>query len=209
MEDWSTTKIRGKKERIAIVHANQLLKKAESVEPKITNDLSEVVSQGTGKLEDMDFLFKGKDSLISKLIEKSNLKWITIEEYAGKITDVLRYTDVSEEQKLAQDYFKIIESLKNKAYNIIKVRNTFNVPDSVYRGINTLVKDKTGIGYVFELQFHTPESLKVNKINHKLYEEYRLSTTNNLRKCYLAFIMAQNSKNVPVSTNVEKIRDAG
>lgn len=31
--------------------------------------------------------------------------------------------------------------------------------------------------YVFEFQFHTPESLVIKEVNHKLYEKERLKET--------------------------------
>ncbi len=43
-----------------------------------------------------------------------------------------------------------------------------NVP---YRGVNTKIQSPTGI--IFELQFHTTESLVVKTVEHNIYELIR------------------------------------
>jgi hypothetical protein len=66
------------------------------------------------------------------------------------------------------------------------------------------VADKTG--YVFELQYHTPESIKVKEINHKLYEKQRLDSTPVARKEELNAQMIKNAASIPIPPSVEKIK---
>ncbi len=66
---------------------------------------------------------------------------------------------------------------------------------------------KTSNGYIFELQFHTSQSLKIKEKNHKLYEEARLSSTKLERKEELKVIMKNNTKKVPIPMKVEEIKD--
>lgn len=128
---------------------------------------------------------------------------MTIAEYAKEITDALRYTVVSSVDNLTKDYFTIVENLKKRGYTLIEVTNTFPNIDSTYRGINTLVENKNG--YVFELQFHTPQSLEIKNVNHKLYEEERLASTPDDRKRKLLKMELENSNKVDAPINSEKI----
>lgn len=135
---------------------------------------------------------------------KSKAKNISIKECAEKITDVLRYTNVSDPNYLVKDYFNFVDSFIEEGYNFIEVKNTFGIAGP-YKGINTLVSDNQG--YIFELQFHTPQSLEIKEINHKLYEEWRLDTTSEKRKKELAIEMQKNAEEIKIPESVDKIKD--
>lgn len=95
--------------------------------------------------------------------------------------------------------------MEKKGYTFVEIANTLKVETSAYRGINTLMKTKDG--YVFEFQFHTPQSLEVKEINHKLYEEQRLGDTPIERKNELALQMVKNSRSIETPVGVERIID--
>lgn len=183
--------------------AENLIEKAKKQDKIVTPIMKEIVDTGTGHLEGIDFRIKGLDSLSRKIKEKSVKKGISMEEYSNKVTDILRYTNVSEPSKLSNDYFKIVEGLKNKGYNVIEVTNSFGTPG--YKGINTLVKSPDG--YIFELQYHTPESFRIKELNHKLYEEFRLDSTNLSRKKELAKMMNDIFNKVKLPRDIDRIRN--
>lgn len=189
---------------IASSEAEKLLSKARVKDQVITPILEDAVNGGSGHLEGLDYRIKGKESLTRKLISKSNQKEVSIEEYSKKVTDVLRYTNVSDANKLVNDYKTIVEKLNNKGYNLIEVTNTFNV-SGPYKGINTLVKDSAG--YVFEFQFHTPQSLEIKEINHKLYEEQRLDSASSKRKQELIDAMITNAEKVDIPIHIDEIKN--
>ena len=172
--------------------AGRLLEKAKATEPNITNDLKDAIANSNhSKLEGLDYRIKSQDSLERKLRDKAEEKNIFISDYAKKVTDVIRYTSVANNKNFTEEYFKTVESLKKKKYTQVEVTNTFSGTGS-YKGVNTLMKSKDG--YVFELQFHTPESLKAKKENHKLYEEAQLSSTSEVRKIKLYTMMRADIK---------------
>lgn len=90
-----------------------------------------------------------------------------------------------------------------KGYNIIEINNTFPIPNTTYKGINTLVKNSDG--YIFELQFLTYQSLKIKEENHKLYEKSRLPSTPSEEKKKLVKKMIENSKKVIIPNNINEI----
>ena len=80
----------------------------------ITPMLKEIVSKGSGKLEGLDFRIKSEEALERKLKSKSKQKGTAVNEYANKVTDVLRYTNVSKEENLVADYDIIVKELHMK-----------------------------------------------------------------------------------------------
>jgi hypothetical protein len=139
-----------------------------------------------------------------KIRDKAAAKNVTIDDYSQHVTDVLRYTNVSDGNKFTEDYFTIIDSMKKKGYTLVEVKNSFT-SNGPYRGVNTVVMSKGR--YRFELQFHTPKSLAVKEKNHGLYEEQRLAATSAERKKALNDEMMSNAEMIPLPDGVDKIQN--
>lgn len=169
----------------------------------MTNDLINFTSSTTGSLEGLDYRIKSVESTTRKIKDKSQEKRISPEEYSNQVTDILRYTFCSDENNLVKEFFDIKNNLENKGYNIIEINNTFPILNATYKGINTLVKNS--YGYIFELQFHTYQSLKIKEENHKLYEKSRLPSKPNEEKKKLVKKMIENSKKVISPNNIDEI----
>ena len=185
--------------------AEKLISIAKEKDIVITKDLQSIIDKTNGRLAGLDYRIKSTDSLVRKLIDKSEAKGISVDEYASKITDILRYTNVSTTKNFTGDYYSIIDNLIKKSYNIVEVTNTLGDINASYRGINCLVSDKDG--YIFELQFHTEESLNIKEVNHKLYEELRLKTTNKARQLELYKEMQKKSTEIPMPPDITKIKN--
>lgn len=121
------------------------------------------------------------------------------------MTDVLRYTQVSDPDNLAEDCLLAMDNLRKMGYSTVEATNTLKYTNAVYRGINTLVRAPDG--YVFELQYHTPQSLEIKEINHKLYEEQRLASTSIARKLVLKKQMRDNARKIEMPIGIEKVDD--
>ena len=181
----------------------ELIDKAKYHDKQVTNDLINFTSKTSGNLEGLDYRIKSVESTTRKIKDKSNEKKISTEEYSNQVTDTLRYTFCSNKNNLVKEFFDIKNNLENKGYNIIKINNTFSIPNTTYKGINTLVKNSDG--YIFELQFHTYQSLKIKEENHKLYEKSRLPSTPSEEKKKLVKKMIENSKKVIIPNNINEI----
>ena len=199
--DWRTTK-----------NVMQKATNAEKIE-KISKTLIEASKLGSGTVNykvgnktSLDYKYKGFDSLFRKITTKSASKGMSKEEYAEKITDALRFTNLSPTETLTDDYFKMVKDLESKGYQMVEVTNTF-ADYTTYRGINTLVKSPDG--YVFELQFHTSESMEIKEINHKLYEEERkLDKVKDAKRIEeIAKQENANAKSIPTPPKVEEIKN--
>lgn len=191
--------------REAEIYADDKLNHINKIEPDITKFLKEVSSTENSELFGLDYKIKSKESLVRKIISDSKEKRIALKEATNQINDVLRYTILNDEDSFTNKYFKIVGKMKEKGYNIIRVKNTFK-QDVVYKSINTLVKNN---GDIFELQFHTPKSVEVKEGGlHKLYEIQR---SLNKEKDYkeweaLANKMIKLSNTIPIPKNIERIK---
>lgn len=193
-------------EEEAELYADYKLKHINKIEPEITKFLKDVSNSENSELFGLDYRIKTKESLIRKIISDSKEKAIPIKETTNQINDILRYTMINDYESFTYKYFKVIEKMKEKGYNIIRVKNTF-VDGVTYKGINTLVQTKSGD--IFELQFHTPESIKVKEDDlHKIYEKQRLLNKNKDKKKWdsLTEEMIQISNTIPIPKNVERIK---
>lgn len=184
--------------------AESMIAKAKEVEPQITDNLKEIVKNSGGKLEGLDFRLKGESSLKRKLKSEMLETGLNIDDVSSKMYDLVRYTSVAETDKISQHYLNVIEDMKRKGYNVVRVKNTLGNENAMYRGINCVIETKDG--YKFELQFHTPESLENKEINHKLYEEYRLDDTSGSRKKELQKQMIDNLKKLKKPVDIDKIK---
>ena len=187
-------------------YADYKLKHINKIEPEITKFLKDVSNSENSELFGLDYRIKTKESLIRKIISDSKEKAIPIKETTNQINDILRYTMINDDESFTYKYFKIIEKMKEKGYNIVRVKNTF-VDGVTYKGINTLVQTKSGD--IFELQFHTPKSIKVKEDDlHKIYEKQRLLDKDKDKKKWdsLTEEMIQISNTIPIPKNVERIK---
>lgn len=92
-----------------------------------------------------------------------------------------------------------------KGYNIIENNKAFPILNATYKGINTLVKNSDG--YIFELQFHTYQSLQIKEQNHKLYEKSRLTSTPSEEVEKLTDIMIESSIKIRKPKDIDDIVD--
>lgn len=182
---------------------DRLIDEAKKNDKLTTKDLVASCSKTLGRLEGLNERIKSVESTTRKVKDKSQEKGISPEEYSKQVTDILRYTFCSNENNLVKEFFDIKNSLENKGYNIIEINNTFSILNATYKGINTLVKNSNG--YIFELQFHTYQSLKIKKQNHILYEQARLISTPSEEVERLTDIMIDNSIKIKTPVNIDNI----
>lgn len=126
------------------------------------------------------------------------------EKASKDIKDVLRYTYIVDDKLFYNCFPKIRETLKDKGYNFYRIKNSLKRKGVMYRGVNTVVKMPDG--YLFELQFHTSDSLEIKEIVHKLYEEYRQLNPNSNRAKILEKQMIEISDSVAIPKGAEMIK---
>ncbi len=136
---------------------------AIKLEPEITKYLKKLGKKYNGKLEGLNYKFKGRE----KLYEKAYVKNI------DNIRDLLRYTFVFKDSDYTEGVYHIYSELeKNKMFKTKHswIKQKWCLGD-MYQGINTSWEYKS---FIFELQFHTKIShkMKTTGILHDLYDKY-------------------------------------
>ncbi|MFV0382333.1 MAG: phage minor capsid protein [Breznakia sp.] len=185
--------------------AFNMLKKAREVEPNITSNVETAVKENGAKLYGKQWRLKTEQSLERKIRSDMLDGGITLDEVKTSIYDNVRYTSILNDETFVKQYDGIIESLQEKGYNLTRLKNTLGDENAMYRGVNALVKTKDD--YIFELQFHTQESIKIKNEIHPLYEEFRLDATSLERKKELQTEMMKLSKSLKVSKDVKDIKN--
>lgn len=105
--------------------AENEINKLKPYEKNITSILKSIEHDNRLKLVGLDFRFKSVESLSRKIIADSKEKEISMEDAAKGINDKLRYIFVTKENDFTNNYFKTAEILRDKGYNIVRVKNTF------------------------------------------------------------------------------------
>jgi len=177
----------------------RLLAAAEAAEPQMTAFIVSIVEQLGGRLDGLDYKLKTRVSLTRKIrtfvqnvqrdaaakgetmsqcmAEETILLLHTCE--PGKaglpiVVDTLRYTVVFPADKYTAGVSAIREQLTESQYTTFDQKN-FWIGTQVFRGINDCYKVPTqdDLHFIFELQFHTDESLEAKTEGHKIYRVFR------------------------------------
>ena len=158
----------------ALSLAKKLVKESMIQEPNINKDMLDLQKKGI-KIVGLNNKIKNIDSLTRKIITDSLIENITINEASNKISDVIRYTLVIDNDIYSKEIKNILDTLKNKGYIINKFKNYWG--NQKYQGINVSLSINN---VKFELQFHTSESYYIKEnITHVHYEKEREYIDNN------------------------------
>ena len=174
--------------------AAELLSIASAYEKNITPILQLAANNlGVRLIADPKTKLKSKDSIVSKLNRKP-----------GVLRDILRYTFIIQPKISDENDFgemvRAIHIILNR-YGIVSTTQSKNYfcPGNIYKGVNETFL-YVSANYLFEIQFHTPLSFSTKMDMHKLYEQYR-ETSSNEEKCNLFKIMKDANEKIKVSYN--------
>lgn len=135
-------------------------KKLVEKEPEYSKQMISLAKQCDTVLIGYNFRLKTLKSLKDK-INRPGTDASTYE-----LTDTVRYTFQANDAKTVT---RIMDKLVESGYTVDKFKNTWLLPESVYRGIN--VKLVSNTGDVIEVQFHTIDDLVIKEYNHAYYYE--------------------------------------
>lgn len=164
-------------------------------EPLITKDMKEVARLNSVEMYGLEHRIKTKESYLEKV--KKN-------ESDYEVKDIIRYTFGTENpDNYVENVNKIIDSLKEKGYNIYESKNYW-LDDSPYKGLNTTIIERDG--QKFEVQFHTKESYAAKEATHKYYEiQRKLTDKHSAEYIEITDKMYDISDTVKVPKGIDKI----
>lgn len=154
-------------------------KLATVVEPEkvVTPDLQELSTANGGEMFGLKHRFKSVESFTRKVkddIEDS--VGVPLADIVENVNDGLRYTVVYDEENYTDRVDATLDALMEKGYKPYdsKFKNYWGRDD--YKGLNLVLGAPDGTR--FELQFHTPTSIKTKvDESHPIYEKLRVSTS--------------------------------
>jgi hypothetical protein len=157
------------------------------------------------ELVGLKFRVKSEGSLARKILgDAAEQPDRSLADIAASNKDNLRYTLQIDPAKYAEQIPQHLRALEEQGYTVTSFKNTWG-PDKAYQGVNTNLK--TPDGYTFELQFHTADSFNMKEnVNHKLYEEHRLTTTPAERKSELWQQMIDNQATIDRPPGAEGLK---
>ena len=160
--------------------------RARASEPAITMDMLEIAHELGTSMEGLEYSVKTASSVCSK-IERKTDKAIkagqqpkTATEYVEETGDLIRYTQVAKNSRLATVARQTVQKLTQLGYTVEKLDNKYLNPEGRYKAIHLDVISPQGIS--FEVQLHSPETLAAGKATHGMYEEWRRPETSPQRK---------------------------
>jgi|LGOV01.1.fsa_nt_gb SPP1 gp7 family putative phage head morphogenesis protein len=174
----------------------RMYKKALKNEPEISKDIKKIAKKEGFEIAGFKYRLKTKESYLRKVKNKKQ---------GYIVNDIIRYTYISEPEKLVTKTLKTLEVYKDEGYNIIVIKNSWVDDFNPYNGINTVLESSSG--QTFELQFHTKESfdLKNGKL-HELYEKARVLNFESKEYIELEEKMFQLSSRLKTPKNIKDVK---
>jgi len=189
-------------EQTAHEAAQSAVAQARKVEPSLTRSINRLAERHGARVEGLDFRIKGVDSLARKIQDDMDRFRVTAGQAAADVSDINRYTLVLPASRYSAGAQAAIDDLRASGATV-RVKNYWAVPSNPYQGVNCVVTLRDGTRY--ELQFHTPDSLRIKEHElHGLYEQRRASRDAALR-ARLNQEMFQVAAGIPVPASVDRI----
>lgn len=171
--------------------------RAAAAEPQISDALLDIVcAKHNAKLDRFNHRLKSVDSLARKIKSDAVAKRVSYAKAAREIRDVVRYTAVLDDNNYWDEGDAILADLQTRGFRVTKNPQRWDC-NGGYKGRNAaLIAAPSGVE--FELQLHTPASLRVSSENHTRYEELRELSTSEQRKQELRDEMKAAFSSVPL-----------
>nr|WP_279323525.1 DUF1073 domain-containing protein [Clostridium botulinum] len=173
-------------------------------EKVITTVMNDIAKELNSKMYGLEFSVKTASSVEDKIARKKKIGF-TEKEAIESMGDIVRYTQLCEHDKIADNTLKTIEILTEKGYDVIEIDNKYLDTISDYKGVH--INAISPEGQKFELQIHSEESMDVKNKIHPLYEEARNVNTSKERSKELSQIMKNISSKLPKPKDIDNIKN--
>ena len=188
--------------------ASRIYNTAKKKEPAITKNMK-FISEVTGaKLYGLENRLKTKDSIERKIKTDSKEKFIGIAEAANDIKDSVRYTLISDNNKFVKNYNETVGILTDFCgCEEVRCKNYFQLYKEgkvKHKSVQSVFKDKDG--FVFEVQFQTPESQDAKNKKLPIYNERRKPGLSRQRQIELERQMEALAEAVSDPKDISKIK---
>jgi hypothetical protein len=188
--------------------------RAAAIEPALSTQLAQLVgdadpqryeSPPPAELFGYEYRLKATEKIAEKIERVMVEDGLTREEAAANIKDSVRYTVHFSEDDFGDAAQQVVNELRaDPEVDKVLVKNTWPPEKGIaYKGVNANVYRKDG--FVYEIQFHTPESQVVKDEMHVLYEEQRVLWPSNPRWQELEDQMQAMGNSQPTPRDATKV----
>lgn len=154
--------------------ADEYVNAARLNEPEVTALIKNLAAEPQVALHGMEHRLKSRKSILRKLHLQAGPSRAARD---VELNDTLRYTFVIDDDPPGthtRNVATILRSLEESGQKVSRVKNYWPAGDN-YSGVNSVLQAPSGL--LWELQFHTPDSLRVQFETRAQYEELRAVDT--------------------------------
>jgi len=180
--------------------ADEIFAKAQAAEPLVTPVLVQLAREHGGEMVKLEHRLKTKSSTMRKLNKRMVDKGLALQ--AVIIDDALRYTMRIDDEPPGRHLDGVkstLAALEGRGHRVDKLKNYWPAGDN-YSGLNCAMR--TASGMPWELQFHTKQSLEVQRSTRAWYEELREVDTPAERKRELFDLMTKSWDEAPIPQHI-------
>ena len=148
----------------------------EIEEQAVTPAMRRIEAEDPGRhLAGLEHRLKGQERLTEKVE-----KWLSaqpdlrVDDAFKLVKDAIRYTFVYSEERYTEGVYADSNRLDSAGFEPVDRQNSWK--EDQYKGINGRWREP-GSGILFEVQFHTQESVDAKEVTHPAYERIRDPTT--------------------------------
>jgi len=189
-----------------------VLAETRAVEGRTTGDVIAAIPAGA-RPHGLEFRMKSPKSLARKLRQRATRSGAEsdaagLQATSGKLTDLLRYTAVTERHDdLPSTVETTISGLQQRGYTVVSAEHSY-VGGNTYKGIHVLVQH--GDERPVEVQFHSELSQGVKDENHVDYEVERDRRTKPYEERFAAYKrMTSRSSSIPRPAGLDGLVEIG
>lgn len=187
--------------------ADKVYDRASKNEPEITKDIVGSVSESGAKMYGLQYRLKQPTSIAGKIASDSKEDGVSFVESSRGIKDSVRYTAISNNEDFVKNYKSIKSNLESKGYEETRCKNFFvkyQNGEVQHKAVQCTYKSPKG--FIFEVQFQTPESQAAKDLKVPLYEERRRRGVSDKRASELEAQMRNLAERVPYPNDISEIK---
>ncbi len=175
--------------------ADEYVDAASASEPEVTALIQKLATEKGLALDGIEHRLKSRKSILRKLHLRAGT---SAKPQDVELNDTLRYTFIISDVPPGthtRSVAAILRSLEESGHVVSRVKNYWPAGDN-YSGVNSVLQTPSGL--LWELQFHTKDSLRVKTKTRAQYEELRAAQTPLERKQVLFDQITAEWSTVPI-----------
>jgi len=156
------------------------------------------------RLASLEHSLKGKDRLTEKVTKMVTELGRPVEQALGLVKDAIRYTFCYPEARYTDGVDADCQRLQNAGFQLVERENSWTAEQ--YKGLNSRWREPES-GQLFEVQFHTQQSLDAKEETHWAYEKLRVGLPTPAEQRELEDFQKQVTARIPVPPGATDIPD--